>query len=169
MPSSRCTTPSTPYNLTDPTPSKSKSTPTKTYTHTGRGGAGNVIRVPPPSALSNTPSTPRPSQSRTGSGGAGNIHRVPSEHRMFSFDEELALQLARSSNPAPIYHVGRGGAGNTARLTQQERERVYNDGGSRRRESDSSSGGSEKSEPRNIPLWSKIGRTVGRTGDYFVG
>jgi Protein of unknown function (DUF3602) len=34
---------------------------------------------------------------------------------MFSFDEELARQRARELHAAPVYHVGRGGAGNYAK------------------------------------------------------
>ena len=90
---------------------------------------------------------------------------------MFSFDEELALQLRQSSHPAPIYHVGRGGAGNTAR---PQGNAMYVDGGgsssSRRRESSATDSSSEKSEgsaPRNIMR--KIGRTVGKAGDYLAG
>lgn len=168
-----------PHRLTDPTSCSTL----KPYIHTGRGGAGNVTRLPPPSTLSSASAskTSRPShteQVRAGRGGLGNIHRVPSEKRMFSFDEELALQLARSGarRLAPVYHVGRGGAGNTVRSGQGmeiERERVCIDGSTRRRESDSDSrsgSGSEKSKgsaPRNILR--KIGRGVASTGDHFVG
>lgn len=34
---------------------------------------------------------------------------------MFSFDEELEHQMKQARNVAPVYHVGRGGAGNLHR------------------------------------------------------
>lgn len=34
---------------------------------------------------------------------------------MFSFDEELEQQMQQSKHVAPVYHVGRGGAGNLYR------------------------------------------------------
>ncbi|KAI4175837.1 MAG: hypothetical protein LQ343_001450 [Gyalolechia ehrenbergii] len=92
---------------------------------TGRGGAGNFTRPPPPSALPSTTTVINPSSSSihsssssknnkfiTGRGGAGNIHGASGEERpMFKFDEELERER-RNSEAVPIYHVGRGGAGN---------------------------------------------------------
>jgi len=46
-----------------------------------------------------------------GRGGAGNAFPV-SERAIFSFDEELERQLRWEKDVAPVYHVGRGGAGN---------------------------------------------------------
>jgi len=34
---------------------------------------------------------------------------------MFSFDEELQQQMQQAKHVAPVYHVGRGGAGNLYR------------------------------------------------------
>jgi len=39
------------------------------------------------------------------------MHQANSERRIFSFDEELAKQ--GKATAAPIYHIGRGGQGNT--------------------------------------------------------
>jgi hypothetical protein len=39
------------------------------------------------------------------------MHRAQ-ERAMFSFDEELAQQERLREHAAPIYHIGRGGAGN---------------------------------------------------------
>jgi len=46
-----------------------------------------------------------------GRGGAGNVFPA-SERAIFSFDEELERQLRWERDVAPVYHVGRGGAGN---------------------------------------------------------
>ncbi|KAL8956933.1 MAG: hypothetical protein Q9193_005668 [Seirophora villosa] len=98
-------------------------TTSSTRLPTGRGGAGNFTRPPPPSALPSTTTVVDPSSSSihssnsskhnkfiTGRGGAGNMH-CASERPMFKFDEELERER-RSSETVPVYHVGRGGAGN---------------------------------------------------------
>ncbi|PLB40101.1 DUF3602 domain-containing protein [Aspergillus candidus] len=108
--------PSTPsYRVVEPHPSVPRAHPA---IHTARGGAGNVIDLKDtkttdsrsasgPASLTRLDSrTPRSFTS--GRGGAGNVHRT-SERAMFSFDEELERDLRRA---APVYHVGRGGAGN---------------------------------------------------------
>ena len=109
------------YELCEPHP-----TPTKThYMHFGRGGLGNFWLVLP----WNTPKSqkqfsrpapktlPKPNSSKEsfycGRGGAGNAYREQ-ERTIFSFDEELEYQSRVLENQAPIYHVGRGGFGNTA-------------------------------------------------------
>ena len=51
----------------------------------------------------------------SGRGGAGNAFPA-SERAIFSFDEELERQL-RWESVAPVYHVGRGGAGNLIHAT----------------------------------------------------
>ncbi|KAJ5217134.1 hypothetical protein N7468_010142 [Penicillium chermesinum] len=104
------------YRVVEPHPSVPSSTRPALYT--GRGGSGNVI------SLKNTRTTPSreatgpasltrldshaPSTFTSGRGGAGNVHSS-SERAIFSFDEELERDLRRA---APVYHVGRGGAGN---------------------------------------------------------
>lgn len=71
---------------------------------------------PPPPGLSS--SSGRPSRQRknnyisTGRGGWGNLHPA-SETAMFSFDEELEKICKAQENMAPVYHIGRGGAGNS--------------------------------------------------------
>ncbi|KAL8650568.1 MAG: hypothetical protein Q9210_003744 [Variospora velana] len=105
--------------LSEPHPTTTSST----RLPTGRGGAGNFTRPPPPSALPSTTTVVGPSSSSihssssskhnkftTGRGGAGNMHWA-SERPMFQFDEELERER-RNSETVPIYHVGRGGAGN---------------------------------------------------------
>ena len=108
------------YSVIEPHPSVPHNN--RPAIHTSRGGAGNVISLKdtkttdsrvamgPPSRtrLENMSNTPRTFKS--GRGGAGNVHYA-SERPMFSFDEELERELRRG---APVYHVGRGGAGNTA-------------------------------------------------------
>jgi hypothetical protein len=104
------------YRVIEPHPSVPHTTRPAVYT--GRGGSGNVV------SLKNTKTTESRSatgpasltrlDSRTpttftsGRGGAGNVHSS-SERAIFSFDEELERDLRRA---APVYHVGRGGAGN---------------------------------------------------------
>src|ERR1700722_13013315 len=106
------------YQITEPHPS----VPASNYYHAGRGGAGNIARVNPKNVTSGPDATgpaslvkltPPPSNAlfTSGRGGAGNIHREK-ERAMFSFDEELAQQRRLMDNAAPVYHIGRGGAGN---------------------------------------------------------
>ncbi|KAK2753070.1 hypothetical protein FQN55_005030 [Onygenales sp. PD_40] len=106
------------YRVVEPHPS----TTARPVIHTSRGGAGNIV------SLKNTTTTPgqtatgpasltrldsRPQKRFTsGRGGAGNIHSS-GERAIFSFDEELERQLRREKEVAPVFHVGRGGAGNT--------------------------------------------------------
>lgn len=106
------------YQITEPHPS----VPTSHYYHAGRGGAGNITKVNPKDITSgpdasgpasriaiNTP--PANAYFIAGRGGAGNVHREK-ERAIFSFDEELAQQRRVMENAAPVYHIGRGGAGN---------------------------------------------------------
>ena len=62
---------------------------------------------------------------------------------MFSFDEELERQMSRDRNAAPVYHVGRGGAGNVRK--QDTFATAYPGGVNVRRRSDDSDGASKKS------------------------
>ena len=107
---------STRYSIVEPHPSVA---PRQQYIATGRGGAGNAVKAPTsltggsdasgPASRAASLSTPRRSF-YSGRGGAGNhVHEAP---RMFSFDEELAHEMQHSKRVAPVYHVGRGGAGN---------------------------------------------------------
>jgi len=106
------------YQITEPHPS----VPSSHYIHAGRGGAGNYAYVDPKQATSATEAQgpasriklSQPSSSNyylAGRGGAGNIH-LQRERAIFSFDEELERQRKMMEHQAPIYHIGRGGAGN---------------------------------------------------------
>lgn len=113
----------------------------------GRGGAGNIAKynranlTAGPSAsgpasrfsisAASTASTPNAASAApaaadrkvfSGIGGAGNA-KPASERRIFSFDEELERQqkLTENANATPIYHVGRGGAGNAYAHAQQRK------------------------------------------------
>lgn len=107
-----------PFHLTEPHPS----VPRTSYIHSGRGGAGNFKHVDastitaPSSASGPASLTPLhgtdPRAFTSGRGGAGNVHRA-SERAIFSFDEELERQRIVDAKVAPVYHIGRGGAGNT--------------------------------------------------------
>ena len=92
------------------------------YIGGGRGGAGNFKRYKPedltPGPTATGPSSritlPKPFKRQnallTGRGGSGNLFKVPAdEERVFQFDEEMVK--SRESR-APVYHIGRGGAGN---------------------------------------------------------
>lgn len=110
------------YSIVEPHPSVSK---TQMYIGTGRGGAGNAIKAPSGVTVGSEASGPASraaflTSSRrsytSGRGGAGNyIQEAP---RMFSFDEELQHQMSQQSRVAPVYHVGRGGAGNLHRSAE---------------------------------------------------
>ncbi|EEH45357.1 uncharacterized protein PADG_01507 [Paracoccidioides brasiliensis Pb18] len=135
------------YRLVEPHPSVPRSN--HPAIHTARGGAGNIM------SLKNTSTTPGQSatgpasltrldsrtQDRftTGRGGIGNVH-TGSERAIFSFDEELERQLRREKEVAPVFHVGRGGAGNTAIPDTFGFSRKYSGGSSRSISSTKSSG-----------------------------
>ncbi|KAI9710656.1 MAG: hypothetical protein M1820_002489 [Bogoriella megaspora] len=106
-----------PFHLTEPHPSIK--TP---YIQTGRGGAGNYTTVDPttltsgphasgPASRHPYPTSSNPRRFVSGRGGAGNVHST-SERAIFSFDEELAHEQRLQERAAPVYHCGRGGAGN---------------------------------------------------------
>ncbi|KAI9657624.1 MAG: hypothetical protein M1821_002800 [Bathelium mastoideum] len=124
-----------PFHLTEPHPSTSRP-----FIPTGRGGAGNYARVPsnvtngasasgpasravlpapPSSSTIASPSSSSSSSSSqkftTGRGGAGNARPAATERAIFSFDEELAHEQRLQERAAPVFHCGRGGAGNVAR------------------------------------------------------
>ena len=103
------------YALLEPRPSPAA-------THHGRGGAGNTHALSSTTLAKGTSSAHArapPAQLNalygskisTGRGGAGNAYPA-SERAIFSFDEELERRRMREEHAAPVYHVGRGGAGN---------------------------------------------------------
>jgi hypothetical protein len=55
------------------------------------------------------------------------MHREK-ERAMFSFDEELAQQERLRSQQAPVYHVGRGGAGNLVDEMKPKSQRQMSSG-----------------------------------------
>lgn len=101
------------YRVVEPHPSSTR------QIHTGRGGAGNVVSRPDATAESTRDPTSLPRHDThppkafiSGRGGAGNVHDI-SERAIFSFDEELERQMRLEKEVAPVFHIGRGGAGNT--------------------------------------------------------
>ncbi|KIW27773.1 uncharacterized protein PV07_07481 [Cladophialophora immunda] len=123
------------YSIVEPHPSVTNNTH---FISTGRGGFGNAVRSSSSSASawgSDASTGGRTSSSRLGSlassttssasssrktftsgrGGAGNVF-PSSERAIFSFDEELEQQLRWERDAAPVYHVGRGGAGNVGHV-----------------------------------------------------
>ncbi|EON68687.1 hypothetical protein W97_07945 [Coniosporium apollinis CBS 100218] len=153
------------YRLTEPHPS----VPSSNYIYSGRGGAGNIHRVDrksvtdganasgPPSLIKLS-RPPNNSYFLSGRGGAGNVHRE-NERAMFSFDEELAAQQRIQERSAPVYHIGRGGAGNAVDEMKPRSERT-NSGAS------NISSGSDASDKvrRSIGgTWEKIHRSMSRS------
>ena len=108
------------YHLTEP----HASIPKSLFLHSGRGGAGNVTFVDSksltagpdtigPASAAKLNSQPPKNPYAAGRGGAGNFYRDRERERaIFSFDEELERQRKLTENQAPVYHIGRGGAGN---------------------------------------------------------
>jgi hypothetical protein len=147
------------FHITEPHPSVGSS-----YIYSGRGGAGNVTRITP-SSLTSGPNASGPASRvslsppptshyyASGRGGAGNMHREK-ERAMFSFDEELQQQERLRSQQAPVYHVGRGGAGNLVDEMKPRSQRTN-------RASSSSSSGSKEGVRRSIEgAWGKMTRMV---------
>ncbi|EKV07286.1 hypothetical protein Pdw03_0970 [Penicillium digitatum] len=109
--------PASNYRLVEPHPSVPHAGRPAVYT--GRGGCGNVVNLKNTKTTDSRSATGPASLARldsrvsstftSGRGGAGNVHNS-TERAIFSFDEELERDLRQA---APIYHVGRGGAGNT--------------------------------------------------------
>jgi hypothetical protein len=101
------------YSVVEPHPHT-----TTPFVRTARGGAGNIVKssfsqslTAPVPAPRSSMDHKRPSTFKSGRGGAGNVHQS-SERAIFSFDEELERQMRHQEAMAPVYHVGRGGAGN---------------------------------------------------------
>jgi len=115
------------YRIAEPHPS----IPATHYIHSGRGGAGNISHIDPKAVTSAQDATGPASRTKlnsnhgalsshyytSGRGGAGNIRNTAAERPIFSFDEELERQRRMMEHQAPVYHVGRGGAGNFASET----------------------------------------------------
>lgn len=110
------------YTIVEPHPTVKPSQ----YITTGRGGAGNRVKATSeltrgsdasgPASRVSVASLSSPRRSYIGGrGGAGNY--VNDAPRMFSFDEELEHQMKQTRHVAPVYHVGRGGAGNLHRAS----------------------------------------------------
>lgn len=143
------------YSVVEPHPHA-----TTPYVHTSRGGAGNVIKTNSTSKYGSTStSASHPSISSSnppktfisGRGGAGNIYHN-SERAIFSFDEELERQMRQQDAMAPVYHVGRGGAGNMS----------YVDASMRRKNSETASARSTSSNESGADIATRsIRRTLG--------
>ncbi|KAF2842021.1 hypothetical protein M501DRAFT_1013390 [Patellaria atrata CBS 101060] len=147
------------YQITEPHPSVPRG-----YIHAGRGGAGNVTYVDPASVTnganasgpaSRAKLTPPPSNSvfLSGRGGAGNAHRQK-ERAIFSFDEELAQQRRIMEHQAPVYHVGRGGAGN---LVDEMHPRSTRSGSASSTMSEDSNASHKRTSIENA--WNRVSRT----------
>jgi hypothetical protein len=145
------------FHITEPHPSAGA------YIYSGRGGAGNVTRISPNSltngATASGPASrvklsppPVTAYFASGRGGAGNM-RTSKERAMFSFDEELQQQERLRSQQAPVYHVGRGGAGNLVDEMKPQSQRQNSAGSMSSVESDKD--GVRRSMERQ---WQKLSR-----------
>ena len=136
------------YSVVEPHPQ-----PTTFYVPTGRGGAGNIIKARD-LLLSNGkdatgPASRIPLEKRrpsstfiAGRGGFGNIH-ASSERAIFSFDEELERQMKMEADITPVFHTGRGGAGNYSSVSSmrpKSTERRGSEAGSAKSGNSSASG-----------------------------
>lgn len=80
-----------------------------------------------------------------------------SERAIFSFDEELERQLRRENAIAPVYHVGRGGAGNMVYGQSGSRKNSRSDTGSVESRDSNSSGSVAQRARRSLEKgWEKI-------------
>jgi hypothetical protein len=151
------------YRITEPHPS----VPATNVYYAGRGGAGNVTRVNPkdltdgatasgPASRIKLTAPPTNALFTSGRGGAGNIHREK-ERAMFSFDEELAQQERLREHAAPVYHIGRGGAGNYVDEMQPRPPHRQNSASS------NASSDSENGVRRSIEgAWGRVSKTFSR-------
>ncbi|RVD83807.1 uncharacterized protein DFL_005581 [Arthrobotrys flagrans] len=133
--------------------------PHTAYYHTGIGGAGNYRKLTAAEVAAPKAKThdikPQARPFYGGRGGVGNAHAA-SERAMFSFDEELQRDKLRRDSIAPMYTVGRGGAGNIVPHEEEghdseaEEDRVSLEGSVRRvSESSNHSGYSSRSIASN--------------------
>ncbi|EFQ90267.1 hypothetical protein PTT_13130 [Pyrenophora teres f. teres 0-1] len=90
------------FHISEPHPSASA------YMYSGQITPGPTATGP--ASRTKLPPPPTNAFYATGRGGAGNMKR--SERAIFSFDEELQQQERLRTQQAPVYHIGRGGAGN---------------------------------------------------------
>lgn len=160
-----------PYTVTEPHPSVPRGR--STYIHAGRGGAGNYAKYKiedltlGPCATgpaSRTQLSPPPSSARftSGRGGAGNtFSRSHSQRAIFSFDEELARdqKLMENKSKTPVYHIGRGGAGNAVDEMKPGSGVRQNSSGSF---SSAGSSASEKARRSVGDMFRTLSRTVSR-------
>ncbi|KAJ5898922.1 hypothetical protein N7495_003666 [Penicillium taxi] len=117
------------YRVVEPHPSVPTSNRPAVFT--GIGGAGNIISLKSMKVTDSRSATGPASLTRldsrvpaaftSGRGGIGNAH-TSSERAIFSFDEELQRDLRRAG---PVYHVGRGGAGNMVHSSRNDSSSIY--------------------------------------------
>jgi len=148
------------YHISEPHPSVPSG-----YIYSGRGGAGNISYVDPktvtnganaagPASRTKLVAPPSTGLFMSGRGGAGNAHRQK-ERAIFSFDEELAQQRKILEHQAPVYHIGRGGAGNAVDEMQPRTERANSASSNLSHESE----GSHKARRSIEGAWSRVSRT----------
>lgn len=157
------------YSITEPHPS----VPASNYYLSGRGGAGNMTRVSAksvsagpnatgPAARVAIPVVSNDAYFAAGRGGAGNMIREK-ERAIFSFDEELERQSRLLDNQAPIYHVGRGGAGNVDGSLEAARRLSLSSAARRASHSSAGSTSSAESVRRSMDsAWSRVRGVVSR-------
>lgn len=90
-----------------------------------------------------------------------------SELAIFSFDEELERQLKREREVAPVFHVGRGGAGNMVCIDGSSRRKSTDTGSAKSTTSVESGADAAKNKARRS-LERGWGKIVG-VGSYMTG
>jgi hypothetical protein len=150
------------YRIAEPHPS----VPASSVYMTGRGGSGNACRVSSknitPAASASGPASraalahgSNSSPFMTGRGGSGNFHK-DSQRRVFSFDEELAEQRRIMEHQAPIYHIGRGGAGN---LVHEDTPRANRQNSTASNASTDSSSSAHQGRSSLDAAWHRVSRS----------
>lgn len=160
------------YSVCEPHPSVPSTKGRSAYIQAGRGGAGNIKRynseqltrgpaASGPASRVEIPSPPPSTKFTAGRGGAGNTFtRNHSQRAMFSFDEELQREEMIKENmiKAPVYHIGRGGAGNAVNEMEPK-------GGRTGSMSSSGSSISERTRDRLGSVFRTLSRTVSGSSD----
>lgn len=159
------------YSITEPHPTvKSRGRPA--YIQAGRGGAGNIKRynseeltkgqtATGPASRAELSPPPTTSRFTAGRGGAGNTFtQSHSQRAIFSFDEELRRDemIKENMSKAPVYHIGRGGAGNAV----DEMKPRGSSNGSAASVSSSGSSMSERARGSMRDVFRTLSRTVSR-------
>lgn len=151
------------YTITEPHPHV-----TGSRISYGRGGAGNFSKAPKNITSASSAAGPASRVPLThpnpdavffsGRGGNGNQHKEK-ERRVFSFDEELAEQRRLMEHQAPVYHIGRGGAGN---LVDENQPRSHRQNSTSSNLSSDSNSSTHRGRSSLEGAWHRVSRSFSR-------